>query len=68
VEPDQKAELLDILRRDHPDLAIEHLGRLRVRVMTGRTTLVVGLNDEDYPKDWARVLNKLLNNPAGVLA
>jgi hypothetical protein len=36
--------------------------------MTGRTTLVVGLNDEDYPKDWARVLNKLLNNPAGVLA
>lgn len=68
MEPDQKAELLDILRRDHLDLTIEHLGRLRVRVMTGRTTLVIGLNDEDYPKDWARVLNKLLNNPAGVLA
>lgn len=66
MNPTDMAELLELLHQERPGLRIEHLGRLRVRVIDGDTQLIYGLNDEEFPKDWARTLNKLLSTPVMV--
>lgn len=72
---EQKDELTDRVRELAPrctNLEVEHLGHFRVRLSfisrSMATTVVMGLNEEEFPKDWARWLAKYLNRPLAVIA